>query len=88
MVHQFEIESVFKVSGRNTVYVFARLIGEDDFTLSPLSTLGNIQIENWLDIPRKHYENGNPRTDVFTFALKGNNDKSKLKPGNIVELVS
>jgi hypothetical protein len=88
MVHQFEIESVFKVSGRNTVYVFARLIGEDDFTLSARSTLGNIQIENWLDLPRKHHENGNSRTDVFAFTLKGNNDKGKLKPGSIVELVS
>jgi hypothetical protein len=88
MNHQFKIESIFKLKASNKTCVFAQVIGSNDFKLTEKSTLGNIQIENWLDIPKANDEDGNPRTDLFAFLLKENNDKNKLRPGDIVELIS
>jgi hypothetical protein len=88
MNHQFKIESIFKLKTRNKICIFAQLMGDNDFKLSEKAMLGNVEIENWLDIPGEPDEDGNPRTDLFAFLLKENNDKNKLKPGDIVELIS
>ena len=68
--------------------MYAQLIGDNDFKLSEKSTLGNVAIENWLDIPGETDDDGNPRTDLFAFLLRENNDRNRLKPGDIVELIS
>lgn len=88
MSYQFQIESIFKLKARNKICVFARLLGKNDFKLSEQSTLGNVDIENWLDIPQQTDDDGNPRTDLFAFLLKKNNDRNRLSPGKIVELKS
>jgi hypothetical protein len=86
---QFEIESVFKLSLRDKVYVFAKQMNSNlDWKLTDNSKLGVIQIENWCDIPRAIDKNGNQGLDLFAFVLKNKYDKDKLKEGQIVELIS
>ena len=86
---QFEIESVFRLSLGDKVYVFAKQMDSNlDWKLTDNSKLGIVQIEKWFDIPRTTDKNGNQRLDVFAFVLKNKNDRDKLKEGQIVELIS
>ena len=85
---QFEIESIFEITLRQQVYVLAKLLNDDiDFELTDKSTLGEVPIEKWLDIPRAQDENGNQRLDLFAFALRNKNQKEELNIGQIVELI-
>jgi hypothetical protein len=84
---QFEIEHIFKLHARNKVCVFARLLDSSlDWKLTNESKLGQVQIENWFDIPRAHDKDGNIRLDLFAFQLKNNDDKNKLNINQVVEL--
>ncbi len=88
MIIQFEIENIFTLHSRNKFVVLARLLHSNiDWKLSEKSKLGQVEIENWFDIPRAHDKNGNQRLDLFAFALKNNEDKDKLQVNQIVELI-
>ena len=84
----FEIESVFKLTNRNTVVVFARLLNssEADWRVTDNSQLGDVEIEPFLEIPRALDKNGDCRLDLFAFKLKRSEDKDKLQTGQVVEL--
>ena len=49
--------------------------------------MGDIEVENWFDIPRANNEKGDIRTDLFAFALKNTNDKDKIILGEVVNLI-
>ena len=88
MNFQFEIESIFKPTTKETVYLFAKALATSSFQLTDNSKLEGIRIENWCDIPRAHDKEGNLRTYLFVFALKKCDEKDKLSIGQIVELMS
>jgi hypothetical protein len=59
---KFEIECIFKVTLRDKSYVTARLLNSNlDWKLSDKSKLGEVEIENWFDIPRESDTLGNQR---------------------------
>ena len=85
---QFQIESIFRLQAQNKIYVFAKQLNTDvNWELTETTKLGQVLIEQWLDIPRKLDKAGNIRLDVFTFALKNNEDENKLAVNQIVELI-
>jgi hypothetical protein len=87
MIPQFEIESIFKPTTQESIYVFAKLLNNYPFTLSDNSKLGDISIENWVDVPRAIDKEGNQRTDLFVFVLKNSSDKEYFSPQQVVELI-
>lgn len=88
MYPKFEIESMFNILGRDQVCVTAKRLDDLYFKMSDNSTLNDIPIENFTDIPRAHDNDGNIRYDLFVFMLKDKDDKEKLVKGQIVELVT
>jgi hypothetical protein len=88
MIVQFEIESIFKLQIKNKVCILARLLDSNlDWKLSEKSKLGQVEIENWFDIPRALDKNGKQRLDLFAFVLKSTLDRDKLKINQIVDLI-
>ena len=84
---QFEIESIFKIESRNKYFVAAKLLSSNpDWKLTEKTRLGQIEIENWFDIPRALDKDGNIRFDLFIFQLKNSDDRNKIKINEIVEL--
>jgi len=74
---------------KDKVYVFAELVEKNyKFKLSNNSFLGEIAIENRMEIPKALDKNGKQRYDLFVFVLKDKNDRHKLKQFDIVVLKS
>ena len=82
---KFEIEQIITIKGK--VYLITKSLNANiNFKLSDYSFFDNIKIENWFDIPRALDENGTQRADIFGFALKHEEDKGKIKEGQILNL--
>lgn len=83
----FEIENVFKITNRG-YYVFARQLATgQNFVVTDKSVLGSVEIGKYLDMPRALDDKGEVRNDLFAFQIKNDQDSSKLKPKNVVELI-
>ena len=83
----FEIENVFRITNRG-YYVFARqLVTGQNFVVTDKSFLGGVELGKYLDIPRALDDKGKQRNDLFAFQIKSDQDNSKLKPKEVVELI-
>ncbi len=67
-------------------YVFARMLGDANFTLTQSSQLGGVPIEMFLSQPRVLKKDGSPGMEVFAFVLKNEDDRPKLSVGSEVLL--
>ena len=83
-----EIEFIVRLSARDQIIIGAKRLNDVDFKMSDTSSLGNIPIEKFIDIPRAHDKEGNIRLDLFAFILKNKSDKDKLSIGQTVELLT
>jgi hypothetical protein len=80
MSTKFKIEEIFELKGRDKICVLAKLLDIDSsFQLTDKSRLGEVEIENWFDIPRKLDDNGNIRVDLYAFLLKNKLDLNKIQ---------
>jgi hypothetical protein len=85
VIARFQVESLITVS--NETYVLCKYLTEDiNYQVSDNSYLGDYPIKKWLDMPRAHDENGNPRFDLFTLVLKNAKDKEHIKTNDIYEM--
>lgn len=81
----FEVVRVLEIHGR--VYVFARLLDRSArFSVSAGTTLGDCQVEPWLEIPRALDERGQQRPDLFAFCLSDQSDQQRLTIHSRVDL--
>jgi len=65
MEWSFEIMGVHRHHNRGD-FIFTRLIeGQADFEVKGGSTLAEIPVYPYVEMPRKLDENGNPRLDIF-----------------------
>jgi len=86
MAVKFEVEKVFKITGRG-YFVTAKLIEKGNgFWLPENSKLGSIEITTFANMPRAKDKGGNLRTDLWAFQLRKEEDFDKFKEGEIVEL--
>lgn len=82
---KFQIEQIFSI--KDKTYLLTKSQDTNvNFKLSDNSFLGDIEIENWFDIPRAIDDNGNQRIDTFAFVLKYEADKERIKEGEILGL--
>lgn len=84
---QFEIESIVSIANRG-YYVLARhLIPGQEFHITCKSFLGDVELVDYIDIPRAINEKGEQRTDLFSFHIKNPEDNKKLAKNQIAELL-
>ncbi len=82
---KFKIEQIITI--KNKAYLVTKSQDANvNFILSDHSFLGDVEIENWFDIPRAVDENGDQRTDIFAFALKHEAHKEKIRQGQTFNL--
>lgn len=82
---KFQIEQIVAIKGKAYLLTKCQTL-KPNFKLSDSSFLGEVEIENWFDIPRALDESGNQRLDVFAFVLKNEMDKNRVKEGQILLL--
>lgn len=80
---KFQVEYIFEYQH---VYILARSLERQGFSLSATSTLGGVPIQRWVDQPRKLHPDGTPDLDVYAFVLQHNDDKTEFVVNQIVEL--
>lgn len=91
MAIKFEIEGLYQEGKKKHTkyFVFAKCLEMDkNFEVTDQSTLGNVEISNFLAKPRATDPAGNPRFDVFLFKIRYKKDCAGLEKGQIVELVN
>ena len=83
---KFKIEATFSVQG--TACVAARRIEGGDFSVSALSSLDGVPLQQLLEIPRKllRPEHGLD-LNVFVFALADSGALSRFHKHDVVELI-
>ena len=84
---ELEVEGIQLV--RATAYVFARVLEPgDDVSVHEGSTLAGAPLHPYLDMPRAIDADGNPRLDVFAFALQHSEDRMRFEVGQRVTLLT
>lgn len=82
---KFQIEQILTV--KEKVYVLVRHLNPNtDINLTDSSTLGDVPIENWVDIPRAFDNDEKPRNDYYAFALKYPHDKNNVTVEDTLDL--
>jgi len=81
----FEVEQTLQIEG--TAYLFARVLGSwDEIVVRDGSTLDGAPLHLHLDFPRAFDAAGEPRMDVFVFALRDADDLRRFAAGQQVLL--
>ena len=87
MVQEFEIIQVINLHNRGQ-FIFARQINTgQDFNIKEGSLLGDVPIDQYLDMPRILDNSGQPRLDVFIFKPLLNSTIANFQEAQIVELI-
>lgn len=81
----FQVEYIYK-KGENGLILVKYLSGKKDFEITSESKLGNIELEEYLDMPRKMDKNGKSMLDSFILKPKKASDLDNFKVGQIVHL--
>lgn len=81
----FQIEYIYKKEDYGLIFV-KYLSGEKEFEITSESKLGNIELEEYLDMPRKIDENGKLMLDSFIFKPKNKSDLNNFEVGQVVRL--
>jgi hypothetical protein len=85
---EFEIVQIVDVREKEQ-YIYAKQIGQgNDFIIKSGAYLGDIELEEYLDVPRALDDQGQQRQNLFVFKTKQQIDKAKLRKGMIVKLVT
>jgi len=81
----FKIEKILSIN--NKIYLQTKSLEADvKFKLSDNSLLGGIEIENWYQTSGNIGDNTNAKNVSFTFALKNDTDKDRIKQNDILKL--
>lgn len=86
MAVRFEVEAVVPIKERGVHVLAKSLVDGIDFHIPRGSTLGGVELENFLDVPRAADAHGNQRTDLFAFKLKEGATGEQFVKGAVVEL--
>ena len=81
-----KIEYVFKITNRGQYVIVKPLDPTEDFYITRKSFLGDVELSEYLDMPRSIDENGNQR-HIFALQLKYPENADKLIPDTVVEII-
>jgi hypothetical protein len=83
---EFEIEQVLDIKDLGQVIFAKQLEPGVNFSVKTGTHLGDIELEEYLDIPRALDKNGKQRNDLFVFKPKQRVDRAQLDKGMILKL--
>lgn len=70
------------------VYIFVRsVVSGQNFKVTENTYLNNVELEPYLDIPRKVKENGELDLDLCALKLKNDHEAFRLKENTVVDLI-
>jgi hypothetical protein len=83
---EVKIECVFKITNRGQFVIVKPLDSNQNFCITKKSFLGDVELAEFLDIPKSIDENGDQR-DIVALQLKYPEDAPRLIPGAVVEII-
>ena len=87
MAVKFQIDATFTITGRGA-FVAAKVINhEKSFYVPKSSTLGGLEIKDYISQPRAVNGKGKIRLNIYIFQLKFKREIDQITVGNIVELI-
>lgn len=87
MTTKLRIEKIVPFKGHG-VYIFVRpVVSGQKFQVTAKTFLNNVELEQYLDIPRNVKENGEPDFELYSLKLKNDHEAFRLKENTIVDLI-
>jgi hypothetical protein len=87
MTTKMRIEKILPVAGQGQYILVRPIIPGQEIKLTETTYLDNIELDQYLDIPRKIKENGEQDLDLYSVKLKNDHEVFRLKEKAIVELI-
>jgi hypothetical protein len=87
MATKFKIEKILSIAGRGHYILVRPVISGQQFKWNEKTYLDNVELEQYLDIPRKIKENGEPDLDLYSVRLKNDHEVFRLNENTIVDLI-
>ena len=87
MTTKLRIEKILSIAGQGQYVLVRPTVSGQELTLTEKTYLDNVELDQYLDIPRKLKENGDLDLELYSVKLKNDHDFFRLKENTIVELV-
>jgi hypothetical protein len=87
MTTNLTIEKILPIKGHGQYVLVRPTISGQKFSISGKTFLDNVELDNYLDIPRKTKENGDLDLDLYSVRLKNDHEAYRLKEKAVVELI-
>jgi len=87
MTTKLRIEKILSIAGQGQYVLVRPTVSGQELTLTEKTYLDNVELDQYLDIPRKLKENGDLDLELYSVKLKNDHDVFRLKENTIVELV-
>jgi hypothetical protein len=87
MTIKLKIEKILSIAGQGQYILVRPIVSGQELTLTEKTYLDNVELDTYLDIPRKLNENGELDLDLYSVKLKNDHEIFRLKENTIVDLV-
>jgi len=87
MTTKLRIEKILSIAGQGQYVLVRPTVSGQELTLTEKTYLDNVELDQYLDIPRKLKENGDLDLELYSVKLKNDHDFFRLKENTIVELI-
>jgi hypothetical protein len=87
MTTKLKIEKILSLAGQGQYLLVRPIIPGHELILGEKTYLDNVELDQYLDIPRKLNENGELDLDLYSVKLKNDHEVFRLKENTIVELI-
>ncbi|SKC42140.1 hypothetical protein [Ohtaekwangia koreensis] len=87
MATKLKIEKILSIAGQGQYLLVRPIISGQEITLTEKIYLDNIELDQYLDAPRKLKENGELDLDLYSVKLKNDHEVFRLKENTIVDLI-
>jgi hypothetical protein len=87
MSTKLRIEKILSIAGRGQYVLVRPIVSGQELTLTEKTYLDNVELDQYLEIPRKSKEAGDVDLDLYSVKLKNDHEVFRLKENTIVELI-
>jgi hypothetical protein len=87
MTTKIRIEEILSIPGRGHYILVRPTISGQEITWTEKVYLGNVELDRFLEVPKKAKENGDVDLDLYIVKLKNDHEVFRLQENTIVELV-
>ena len=87
MATKWKIEKIVSIVGQGQFIFIRPAISGQEIVITEKTYLGNVELDQYLDIPRKLNENGDLDLELYSVKLKNDHEVFRLKENTIVDLI-